>query len=130
MVGKDGGQGLPKHFGQHDHADAGDAEPGQAQVAAAQQADDRQVGEGRELPDVFLIRREIAKQAAHHAGGGEQQHGQGLALEQGRDRDEDAGHQTGDVAPEHPHHQAAFHPQVDGLIAPGGVPTRTATPAP
>ena len=45
MVRKCGGQGLAKHFGQHDHADAGDAETGQAQVAAAQQADRGQVGE-------------------------------------------------------------------------------------
>ena len=94
--------------------------PAQAQVAAAQQTDDGLVGEGCELPDVFLVRRQIAEQPAHDAGSGEQQHGQGPALEQGRDRNQDAGHQPGDVAPEHPHHQASFHPQVDGLIGAGG----------
>ena len=87
------------------------------------------VGVRRELPDDFLIRSEIAQQPAHHAGGGEQQHGQGLALKHGGDGNQHAGQQAGDVAAEHPHHQASFHSQVDGLIR-VGLATRTATPAP
>ena len=58
--------------------------------------------------------------AAQHAGGGEQDHRHQLAVEHRGDGDQHAGQQSGDVAAEHAHHQAAFESQIDGLIGAAG----------
>ena len=68
------------------------------------------------MPDGFLIRRDVAQQAAQDADGGEQQHGHQLAVEHRGNGNQHAGQQTGDVAAQHPHHQAAFEAEIERLV--------------
>ena len=84
----------------------------------AEEPADAEIGQRREAPDLLGVRSAIPQQAAQHADGGQQRHGQVLAVEHGRQRNQDAGDQAGHVAAENARQQARFQAEVDGLVGP------------
>ncbi len=70
----------------------------------------------------------IAQQAAQHADGGEQRHGQQLAMQHGRDGNQNSRNQAAHVAAQDSGEQAAFESQIYGLIGRDDS-TRVTTPA-
>ncbi len=75
--------------------------------------------DGRESPDILFFGRKIAQQSAEHAGPREQQHGRQFPMvpvSDGRNRNQDAGKQSGDVAAHHSGQQAALQAKIHGVV--------------
>ena len=70
-----------------------------------------------ETPDLAGIGREIAQNSSEHSDTGKQRQGKIFVIyDGGRERNEDARDQTGDIAAENPGQQAPFESEIDRLI--------------
>ena len=111
-------QSLPQEFSQQNRHKEKSVEQRAAAVPMLQ------VEDGRKTPDVFGIRGAVAQQAAHYAHGGKQRHGQVLAVEHGRHRDQHAGEQPGDITSQNAGKQATLQAQIAGEVTAGSHPRR------
>jgi len=110
------GNGRAQKLGEQYDSDARDSEDRQAKIVFSEQPVKVQIRKRSQLPDVFLVGREIAEQASGNPHGSEQRHGKHLTIEHRRDGDQDAGQQSGGIASQQAHYKAALETQVEGAV--------------